>query len=128
MQNNTDDSNYRYYAFISYSHKDAKWGKWLQDKIEHYRLPTVLRNEYSKDGKELPKFVRPLFRDTTDITPKGGLSMTLRQELEQSKYLIVICSPSSAKPNDDGRHWVNDEVIEFQKMGRGDKIIPLIVE
>ncbi len=122
------DLNYRYYAFISYSRKDKKWVDWLQKNIEHYKIPTVLRDEYSNLGKSLPKFVRPIFRDTTDITPKGGLALTLQQELEQSKYLIVVCSPSSAKPNADGTHWVNDEIIEFQKMGRNNHIIPFIVE
>ena len=28
------------FVFISYSHKDVKWAKWLQRKLEWYRLPT----------------------------------------------------------------------------------------
>ena len=31
-----------YYAFISYSHKDEEWAKWLQHEFEHYHLPTTL--------------------------------------------------------------------------------------
>ncbi len=123
----TEDTNYRYYAFISYSRKDQEWGEWIQKKIENYRLPTALRHEKSH-GEEVPKFVRPIFRDTTDMTPQGGLSLTLKQELMQSKFLIVICSPSSAQPNSQGKHWVNMEIEEFQKMGRGHRIIPVIVE
>ncbi len=124
----TEDSNYRYYAFISYSRKDKVWGEWVQKKIENYRLPTALRHEDSKAEGEIPKFVRPIFRDTTDMIPQGGLSVTLKQELLQSKYLIVICSPSSAKPNAQGKHWVNAEIEEFQRLGRGHRIVPFIVE
>ena len=49
-----------YYAFISYSHKDEKWAKWLQRKLESYRLPTVIRKE---SGKPLPKRIAPVFLD-----------------------------------------------------------------
>ena len=33
---------YKYYAFISYSHKDTDWAKWLQHEFEYYKLPTTL--------------------------------------------------------------------------------------
>ena len=26
-------------AFISYKREDEKWAKWLQEKLEHYKLP-----------------------------------------------------------------------------------------
>ena len=29
---------YHYYAFISYNHRDEKVAKWLQSRLEHYRL------------------------------------------------------------------------------------------
>lgn len=29
-------SQYTYYAFISYQRKDEKWAKWLQRKLENY--------------------------------------------------------------------------------------------
>ena len=31
-----------YYAFISYKREDEKWAKWLQQKLEHYKLPSNL--------------------------------------------------------------------------------------
>ena len=42
---------YEYSAFISYSHKDMHWGKWLHKKLETYRLPSTLL----KEEKHLPK-------------------------------------------------------------------------
>ncbi len=121
-----ENNNYRYYAFISYSRKDKEWGEWVQKKIENYRLPTALRQENSQN--DIPKFVRPVFRNSADSASQEGLNCTVKQELQQSKFLIVICSPYSAQPDEAGKHEVNEEIEEFQRMGRGHRIIPLIVE
>jgi hypothetical protein len=40
----------KYYAFISYSHQDKKWGDWLHKAIETYRVPKRLV------GQELRNF------------------------------------------------------------------------
>ena len=48
-----------YYAFISYKREDKKEAKRLQHALEYYRLPNYLRQE----NTELPKFVRPVFRE-----------------------------------------------------------------
>lgn len=104
------------YAFISYNHKDVKWAKWLQDKLESYKLPSDIHNEF-----EDSRYLRPVFRDKTDLNT-GILANELRKELEESKYLVVICSPNSAKSA-----WVSDEVKAFIEMGRLDFIIPFIV-
>ena len=34
-----------YYAFISYKREDERMAKWLQHKLEHYRLPSIARKE-----------------------------------------------------------------------------------
>ena len=118
------EQTYTYYAFVSYSHKDEKWGKWIQSALERYRLPAAVRREV---GKPLPQRIHPVFRDDTDLGV-GRLADNLKQELEQSRFLIVVCSPNSAKPNDEGKHWVNEEVTRFCGMGRADRVIPVIVE
>ncbi len=115
--------SYTYYAFVSYSHKDEKWGRWIQTALERYRLPAAVRKEV---GKPLPQRIHPVFRDDTDLGA-GRLENNLRQELEQSRYLIVVCSPNSAKPNAEGRHWVDEEVARFCEMDRTDRVIPVIV-
>lgn len=112
------EEKYTYYAFISYKHEDEKWARWIQNKLETYKLPSVLQ----KESKELPSRITPIFRDKTDIT-SGPLKKTLSKELEASKYLIVICSPRSAKSP-----YVNYEVEQFISLGRQDRIIPFIVE
>lgn len=119
-----EQPGYTYYAFVSYSHKDEKWGKWIQNALEHYRLPAAVRKEV---GKPLPEKIHPVFRDDTDLGA-CRLEAGLQQELEQSRFLIVVCSPNSAKPNTEGKHWVNEEVVRFCAMGRADRVIPVIVD
>ena len=58
------DINKEYYAFISYKREDENWAKWLQRKLEHYRFPTDLNGR-----TDLPKNIRPTFRDETDLEP-----------------------------------------------------------
>lgn len=109
---------YKYLAFISYKREDEKWAKWLQLKLEHYKLPTSVRNS----NPSLPKRVRPIFKDTTDLSG-GVLEKAIKEALDASKYLIVICSPRAVKSP-----WVCMEVQEFIDSGREEYIIPFIIE
>lgn len=115
--------SYRYFAFISYSSKDQKVANRLQKQIETYRLPTVTRNELEKErGGKYPKRLKPLFRDMTDLGA-GVLGKSILRELEDSKYLIVVCSPNSAQSD-----WVNQEIENFILMGRYERIILYIID
>ena len=38
-------SQYTNIAFISYKREDEKWAKWLQKKLELYKLPTEIRKQ-----------------------------------------------------------------------------------
>lgn len=106
-----------YYAFISYKREDEKWAKWLQDKLEHYKFPTNLNGRV-----DLPKSIRPTFRDVTDLNP-GLLAEEINNALCNSEWLIVICSPRSAKSP-----WVCKEAQTFIDLGRADHIIPFVIE
>lgn len=108
---------YDYIAFISYKREDEKWAKWLQKKLESYRLPTALR----KENPELPDKVRPVFRDQSDLSG-AKLKEEIEKGLNESKYLIVICSPRSANSP-----WVSREVQHFIDQGREEHIIPFII-
>lgn len=106
-----------YYAFISYKREDEKWAKWLQHKLEHYRFPTNLNGRTG-----LPKNIRPIFRDVTDLSPEP-LEQAINNALIGSEWLIVICSPRSAKSP-----WVCKEAQSFIDLGRADHIIPFVIE
>lgn len=111
------EQQFQYYAFISYKREDERWAKWLQEKLENYKLPSIIRREIPR----LPKRIRPVFRDKTDLGA-GLLTQSLRKELELSRYLIVVSSPQSARSE-----WVGKEIGSFIEMGRADHIIPFIV-
>lgn len=107
-------------AFISYKREDERWAKWLQKKLEHYKLPTEIRKQ--NPNLEFAKNPRHVFKDTTDLSG-GVLAKAIKEGLDSSKYLIVICSPRAAKSP-----WVCKEVQEFINSGREEYIIPFIVE
>jgi len=109
--------NYKYKAFISYSHKDKKWGSWLHRVLEAYRTPKHLVNA------DTPTRLVPVFRDREEFASSPDLPGQIRQALENSENLIVICSPSSAKSR-----WVNEEIETFKKLGRSNRIFSLIVD
>jgi hypothetical protein len=108
---------YKFYAFISYKREDESWAKWLQHKLEYYKLPVEVRRE----NPDLKDGIRPIFKDTTDLEP-GLLKEKIRSALSDSQYLIVICSPRAANSE-----WVSKEVQTFIDSGRSDKIIPFII-
>ena len=109
---------YKYFAFISYSSKDTKWGKRLQRKLENYRMPAKLCSEHG--WKRTP--IKPVFFAPTDIQP-GGLTEELQERLRASRNLIVICSPNSAKSE-----WVGKEIEFFHQIGRTKQIHFFIVD
>lgn len=110
--------DYQYFAFISYQHNDEKWAKWLQKQLENYKLPTNIRNH----RPDIPQYIRPVFRDKSDLCG-AKLHDSLMKALNQSKYLIVICSPHSSNST-----WVNHEAQFFIDNNRESDIIPFIVD
>ena len=69
---------FNYYAFISYKHEDEKYAKWLQKRLESYRLPSALQNE------DVPKRAKPIFRAQTDLTPGQPLKDSIKDKLRLS--------------------------------------------
>lgn len=108
---------YKNYAFISYSHRDIKIARWLQKRLEHFRLPSEIHNEIEAEEK----YLRPIFRDESDLSV-GNLSDMLEENLKKSKFLILICSEHSATSE-----WVSKETEIFVNLGRLKQIIPIIV-
>ena len=62
------------------------------------------------------------FRDQEELSASADLGSRINEALRESRYLIVICSPHAAQSN-----WVSQEIIEFKKLGREDRILALIV-
>lgn len=113
----------KYFAFISYSHRDSKWGDWLHRALETFKVPEALRNTQGRYGEMVPEKIFPVFRDREELPTSAELGVMIARALEQSKTLIVICSTNSA-----GSRWVNEEILAFKKTGKGDRILALIVD
>ncbi len=117
-----------YRAFISYSHRDAKWAQCLHRDLERYVVPVDAFAEDEKlaeDGTEKSRRLTPIFRDRDDLPASGSLSDTIRQALESSENLIVLCSPNSA-----ASQYVNAEIEIFRGLHPDNekKIYALIIE
>ena len=56
----------RYWAFISYSHRDAAFGRRLHRRLETYALPRRLVGRETAQGT-VPKKLAPIFRDREEF-------------------------------------------------------------
>ena len=41
-----EQTQFKYFAFISYNSKDTEWGKKVQKKLEGYKMPATLCSEH----------------------------------------------------------------------------------
>lgn len=114
----------RKYAFISYNHHDVLWAIRLKAKMIWFKLPSYIKNEFKKS-----KYLEPIFRDR-DYFTSGKLPDMIKRQLDNSRYLIVICSPHSKKSS-----WVDQEVDYFlnkkirteEESDPADYIIPYVL-
>lgn len=99
----------RYYAFLSYSHKDADLADWLHREIEKFRVPHSLVGKLTANGV-VPRRLSPIFRDQHDLSAGGDLAVEIEAALAASQFLIVLCSPTAAKSR-----WTNLEIESFKR-------------
>ena len=112
----------KYRAFISYSHADTSWAKWLHRALESFTIDKDLVGRDTVTGP-IPKTLKPIFRDRDDFTAGHTLSDQTLAALDTSAALIAICSPASAKS-----HYVNEEIRLFKSRHPERPVIPLIVD
>jgi tetratricopeptide (TPR) repeat protein len=112
------DSRQRYRAFISYSHHDRKTAEWLHRSLEAYRAPRRLT---TRGGAAVARGLRPIFRDRDELSAAANLSEVIRDALDRSDALIVLCSPTAAQSR-----WVDQEVASFLKDQDPNRIICVI--
>lgn len=114
----TDSHDFKYYAFISYKCEDGRLGNKLQEDLEHSRIPAEAKTR----NPDLPEWIRPVFIDDKDISG-NDLDEAIKESLRDSLYLIVVCSPLSARSD-----WVDKEIRYFIQLGRKERIIPFIID
>lgn len=112
---------YRYKAFISYSWADRRASERLHYRLETFRTPKELAGQPTPRGPA-PSRLAPIFKDREEEPAGGSLRAAIETALDQSEFLIVICSPNSAKSR-----WVNKEIAYFSKRRGPRNVLPYII-
>lgn len=105
-------------AFISYSHADDRFARWLHRQLESYRVPKHL----TRKGGDVPSRIGRVFRDRDDLPAADDLSAVVHAALSASRALIVLCSPDSARSK-----WVNREIEVFRELYPNRPVLAAIV-
>ena len=111
---------FKYRAFISYSHADGRGQTGCTGRWRPIASPTPGRHE-GRRGL-VPSKLSPIFRDRDELSAAHRSRRQAHAALEQSAFLIVICSPAAARSR-----WVNEEVLAYKRLGREDRVFCLIV-
>jgi hypothetical protein len=112
----------RYRAFLSYSHRDKAWGKWLHSALEGYRIGADLVGRKTLVGP-VPKTLRPIFRDRENFSAGHSLTEQTLAALDASQFLVVVCSPNATLSR-----YVNEEIRRFKETGGAEGVIGIIVD
>ena len=121
-QRGVETAAFKYSAFLSYSHHDSGWAKWLHAALEGTRIDKDLVGRETPVGP-VPRTLRPIFRDRDDFAAGHSLTEQTLAALQAAKFLIVLCSPSAANSR-----YVDEEIRRFKAMGRAERVISVIVE
>ena len=108
----------RYSAFISYRHMtpDQEIAQKLHRLIETYSIPSALR----KDGARHPGKV---FRDQEELPLSADLGRDIETALENSDWLICICSPRYLESR-----WCQRELEYFIEYKGRDHVLTVLAE
>ena len=99
----------RYYAFLSYSHKDKELAEWLHRELEKFRVPGALAGRLTAHGV-VPRRLTSIFRDQHDLSAGDDLAVEIEAALAASQFLVVLCSPEASKSR-----WTNLEIELFKR-------------
>lgn len=113
-----------FFAFISYSRKDIRIARTIQRKLEKYPFPVDKVEEENRPYDS--KYIRRVFLDVTDLSARERqFTDELGKRIENTKFLIVICSENSKKSE-----FVRKEIEYFYKTHdkRPDLILPVLVD
>ena len=103
-----------YDAFISYSRKNSDVADKIERDLQNFPLTREIR-------KRLGRRHLNIFRDVNDLTG-NRLTSALEQNLEQSRTLVVLCSPAAR-----GSTYVGMEINRFAQLRDASKIVPVLI-
>lgn len=112
----------RYFAFLSYSHRDQAIAEWLHDQLEQFRVPKTLAGQVTENGA-IPGRLTPIFRDRRELAASDDLGSEIRDAIGASRFMVVLCSPAAAQSR-----WTNAEVEAFKRLRPEGCILAAIVD
>lgn len=115
------NKEYKYDAFISYRHCDLdKYvAKNLHKILETYELPKNVKEKLQISGRTIKR----VFRDQDELPLSSNLEDPIIEALNDSKYLIVICSPRLKESL-----WCKKEIETFKKIRGRKNIFCVLIE
>ena len=107
-------NNTHYDAFISYRHteQDTRIAREIQQRLERFAIPGAIRKQYSRER------IDRIFRDQEELAMTNDLSQELETALQNSDYLIVICSEAYLESR-----WCLMEIDSFLKTHDYDHVL-----
>ncbi len=100
-----------------------QWATWLHQALETYEVPNDLVGTVNDRGEVIPARIFPVFRDEEELPVDAELISPIYRALDNSKYLLVICSPRAV-----ASAYVASEILYFKQLGREDRVLAAIVD
>ncbi len=115
------NKEYKYDAFISYRHCDLDKfvAENLHKILEKYELPKNIKEKLGITGRT----IRRVFRDQDELPLSSNLEDPIVDALNNTKYLIVICSPRLKDSM-----WCKKEIETFKKIRGRKNIFCVLIE
>lgn len=114
--------DFRFKAFISYSHRNSVQAEWLLKKLESYRIPPHLnasRREFGRAGETIGR----IFRDREVLPASGSMDDDIQRAIADAEYLIVVCSRDAVRSS-----RVNSEIRHFISARDSSKILCYVID
>lgn len=121
-----ESGDFEYCGFISYSRDDNKvpgreWATWIKKRLENFRVPESCLARPTKLGA-VPERLGKVCFDRSDLTAEGTLNDALVEKINRSRFLILLCSPTSAESK-----YVGLEIGHFIRKHGPERIIRIVI-
>lgn len=111
----------RYWAFVSYSHRDKAHADWLHEALEQFPVPKTMIGRGTRYGL-VPARLSPVFRDKEDLAAGDDLRDDIQAAIAASRFMVVLCSPAAV-----ASRWVNQEIELFRRLRPDGEIFAAIL-
>lgn len=110
---------FKFDVFISYRHAelDSAVAGYLQKTLEHYKIPKEIQKKCGKRN------INRVFRDEEELGVASDLFSEIEQNLKQSEFLLVICSPRIVQSK-----WCLREIETFIKYRGRENVLAVLIE